>query len=349
MNLTGGELYFIRETDVLSKSETRYVKIGIVKESETRTSEGRASEHQTGNPRHLHVHAIVKTPAITTVENIVHRLYAPLRISGEWFHLSPSELKSAVAATEEIATEILANLPALKQADKFNYELSTKKVLKATPSILKTYDQYQRAELQLKRCAEITKVVKEVFRSAINRGEDVGHMAILQVSAPRPKLNLDLLQENYPSLWEQFCETSESICGRFLITKAKATKLTLKDIHRELFNFALESESTIEKAVKSSLPKEDLFQKYLRLLGFQARAKLDKEIAEATLKMACKRAAGIEGVCQWPRTMKSGLVFDEVEFISAHPKIAKKFMITMPSIASLILTPKHAYAFSDLD
>jgi hypothetical protein len=81
MNLTPGELYFIGETDILTKKESLYIKIGLVRENYNRTSEARAFEHQTGNPRQLHVAKVVKAHAISEVENIIHKLYAPHRIN----------------------------------------------------------------------------------------------------------------------------------------------------------------------------------------------------------------------------------------------------------------------------
>ena len=48
-----GEIYFIGEVDLKSKSHSNYYKIGIVRESDERTTVNRLAEHQTGNPRRL--------------------------------------------------------------------------------------------------------------------------------------------------------------------------------------------------------------------------------------------------------------------------------------------------------
>ncbi len=65
INLTPGEIYFIREQDVLTKEISDYVKVGLVREGEDRDSDERASEHQTGNPRELSVYKVVKTAAVS--------------------------------------------------------------------------------------------------------------------------------------------------------------------------------------------------------------------------------------------------------------------------------------------
>ena len=63
MKLIAGEIYFIGEKDLKTGLDTKYFKIGIVREGAKgpRTSEERLLEHQTGNPRRLYLRDIVKT------------------------------------------------------------------------------------------------------------------------------------------------------------------------------------------------------------------------------------------------------------------------------------------------
>jgi hypothetical protein len=345
MNLEPGELYFIGETDLLTKKETGYVKIGLVREVNDRTSQARTSEHQTGNPRQLHVATVVKAHAISEVENIIHKLYAPHRISGEWFHFTASELKAAISTAEALSKEIDSNILSFRQAEKWKGELSTEKILKPTSAVLKTYDEYQQAQVRITRCSEIIKQVKDLFREAIANKEDVSHMATWQKKATQITFDESRLQVEFPKLYEEFCEISESLSGRFAVTKAKDSQPLLDRIDKELFTFGIKIEIMIEKAEKNEFKKEDLFKQYLRLLGFKARAELDQDIAEAIIKVVCKGAAGIEGVCKWQRVMKSWQAFDEEGFIAAHPKIAKKFIVKVQPAPAFILAQKHAFAF----
>ena len=110
MKLTPGELYFIRERDKQTKEISRYVKIGLVKEKDDRASKERALEHQTGNPRELLIHKVIKTPAISEIENIVHGLFATERVSGEWFDFSESKLQEAIDTFIIALKETLAEL-----------------------------------------------------------------------------------------------------------------------------------------------------------------------------------------------------------------------------------------------
>jgi len=349
MNLTAGELYFVGETDVLTKKETSYVKVGLVREVGDRTSQARASEHQTGNPRQLHVAKVVKAHAISEVENIVHKLYAPQRISGEWFHFTADELKQAITTARTLAKEIDSHLSSFQQAAKLKDELSSEKVLKPTPEILKMYSEYQKAQVRITRCSEIIKQVKDLFREAIVNQEDVDHMAIWREKAPQVIFDQMQLEEDFPKLFEEFSETFECVFGPFAVIKSKDPQPSLARIDKQLFNLGLEIEIMIEKAKNNKLKKEVLFKQYLRVLGFKARAELDQDIAKATIKVACKRAAGIDGVCNWQRVMKSWQAFDEEAFIAAHPKIAKKFMSTVQPPPAFILAQKHSFAFDEED
>lgn len=96
INQTPGEIYFIRERDLLSHGTTNYVKVGLVREKDDRGSEERLLEHQTGNPRELFIHKVVKTPAVSAIEGLLHGLFAAHRVSGEWFDFQPDVLNRCI-------------------------------------------------------------------------------------------------------------------------------------------------------------------------------------------------------------------------------------------------------------
>ncbi len=345
MNLTAGEIYFIRETDVLTKTETRYVKIGLVKEKDDRTSDSRAAEHQTGNPRQLHVAKIVKTPAVSEVENIIHKLYAPSRISGEWFHFSPSKFKEAIKTAESLAKEIGSHLKEFQLVEKYSYKQSNTKTIKATPALIKVLEQYYRADLKIRRCSEITKIVKELLQSSIAKGEALGHLASYTKSSSRESVDWAGIAEKHPMLYKKYCSEEEFFSARFTIVKNNGKPLDLGKIDKSLYSLALEIESLVKRSANGRIPKEQMFDQYLRLLGLQARAGLDRDLARASIQAACKTAAGIDGICTWARTRETGEVFDQEAFAKAHPKIVLNFTTVVKGKPSFSLNTKHAYAF----
>ena len=92
----GGELYIIGEIDPVTGKDAPFVKIGIVRDSDTRNTAQRLSEHQTGNPRRLTVHGVVKSSMVERLETAMHDTLAPRRISGEWFKLDGTGIASAL-------------------------------------------------------------------------------------------------------------------------------------------------------------------------------------------------------------------------------------------------------------
>jgi hypothetical protein len=115
LKLTAGEIYFIGEKDLKSGIDTSYFKIGIVRDGAKgpRTSDERLLEHQTGNPRKLFLRNVVKTPAVEEIETRVHRIFAPLRVHGEWLELTEVQYQEALKMTSDMAIEAESSLPAL--------------------------------------------------------------------------------------------------------------------------------------------------------------------------------------------------------------------------------------------
>ena len=76
--------------DLLRNERSPYIKIGIVKNE--RTSKERIFEHQTGNPRKIHLERELETPFVSNIETIIHHLYNQKRVAAEWFMLTPQEM-----------------------------------------------------------------------------------------------------------------------------------------------------------------------------------------------------------------------------------------------------------------
>ena len=63
--------------------------------------------------------------------------------------------------------------------------------------------------------------MKEVFRHALENGEDVDSMASWQVSGPRESFDLDKFAEKHPALYEEYCAEDQAFAARFSMVKAK--------------------------------------------------------------------------------------------------------------------------------
>ena len=185
MKLTPGELYFIRERDKQTKEISRYVKIGLVKENDDRASRERALEHQTGNPRELLIHKVIKTPAISEIENIVHGLFATERVSGEWFDFTDKKLAEAIETAQNLADEAHLYEQEIRAAAKLGKVLSTQEIIKPSTEALAWHGAFLRADAIGKYCTEFAEGMKDVFREAIQRAEAVEHFAVMRVRKDR--------------------------------------------------------------------------------------------------------------------------------------------------------------------
>ena len=318
MKLTAGEIYFIRETDKLTKTESSYIKIGLIREGEDRTSEDRALEHQTGNPRELHVFEKVQTHAVSEVENILHHFYANSRVSGEWFNLTPDLLTEAIGKARELAATATKNIKALERAEALKLTVSTEDVILPTESIKKWHSQVLGANVQIKRCDELSKLMIEVAVAAADREEEVSHIVTVQERRASERFDSDAFKLKYPSIWAEFQKSKDSIKQRFTISGAKEFTLEVKDLNPELFELGVKFEELVKK--------------------------VDKEIAEANLKSSCNTAKEIEGICKWARLLETKISLDEKSLRAAHAEKVQEFVTLVDVAPAIIIEPRRGYA-----
>ena len=92
--LTPGTLYIDRDQDLLSGDWGQYIKIGIVRNDKEAAL--RNKEHQTGNPRLIHVMHAFESTMVEDLETQLHHIFAPHRVLGEWFLLDDQAVASRV-------------------------------------------------------------------------------------------------------------------------------------------------------------------------------------------------------------------------------------------------------------
>jgi hypothetical protein len=222
LKIKGGELYFIRENDVRTGELTPYVKIGIVREKsgDERTSEDRALEHQTGNPRKLFVESIIKTPSVTEIENIIHNLYAEERIYGEWFDFTAEQFESAKKMASDLVQMAIENQDKFETADSLSSTASKDEVIKPTPEILGWHSKLLAAEVRVKECQALQVEIKDAFKTIIAAPVETGTQKekqealepYVKVQEKKAKVEFDLegFKEARPELYAEFTRVSIS-------------------------------------------------------------------------------------------------------------------------------------------
>jgi len=344
MKLTPGELYFIRERDKQTKEVSRYVKIGLVKEKDDRASHERALEHQTGNPRELLIHAVIKTPAISEIENIVHGLFATERVSGEWFDFTDAKLNEAIATAKDLAEEAQLYEKEILAVAALAKETSNDVLLNPSKEALAWHGAFLRAEAISKYCQEFADSMIEVFRQkAEEEPDEVENFVTYRERKDRKVFDPEAFQNRYPDLFIQFTKTTTRIAPRLTWTRPKDFNNAIENLNPELFKYGKTIAPIIEKARAGKVDSETVHKHYLRVLGFQARAGWQLEIAKANVQYICGKNAGIQGICKWSRVEKVTKTFDQPAFIEAFPDIAEEFMSIQSQTSAFIVDPKQGY------
>ncbi len=343
INLTPGEIYFIREQDVLTKEISNYVKVGLVREGGDGDSDERASEHQTGNPRELSVYKVVKTAAVSSIENILHRLYANNCVSGEWFKFDDATLSNCIAKAESLAAEANANIDYFSKAKDFKEIISVAETKLPTAEITAWYEKYLRAEVVFKECTRLLSAIKEIFIEALDQDEEVSHIIVKQEKKAKLIFDKEEFELSHPDIYAKYQKVTESISGSFRWVSPKEFDTSLEVINPELAKFGTALEVMIESVKEGKTSKEVLHAQDLRLLGFITAAKWDMDIAQANVKTYCAESAGVENICKWVRELKSKTIFDEKLLKEERPDLYAEFTHEEAGGVAHIVKPKQGY------
>jgi hypothetical protein len=324
METTQGEIYFVREQEAGGFSP--YTKIGLIKYTEDRDSQSRIGEHQTGNPRPLIVFRFVPTFCVTAAETYMHRKYASYRFHGEWFQLSESQILEAVDFCESLAKRFEREKGVLDTAKKSKDEVSNGETIGTSDEAQRWLNEYWRARFVINRCKSITAIYRQTIRNADEQGEDVSGTAAIQERAPRAVFDEKGFKTKYEDLWIKHVIQKEDIAPpRFKAVEVSEDSLPIDDFQAEFHGLASKMEEALSKEGGNSQVLFDVHEVYLNLLSFEKQAQVDKDIAEAHLKVLCGENDGIQNVCKWTRKLTVKEVLDTKALKSNHPNEYAEF------------------------
>lgn len=318
MGYKSGEIYFVRERT--GQAYSPHVKIGLV--HAPRVSLDRLPEHQTGNPRILHIdkNQVVKTDAVDRVEAQLHKIFAPKRVSGEWFELpNETELHEAISQAKALANEVGLLVPIFNSADELARMESTQDVIPASDEATALSFDVAKARGELAVCAELESSIAQKLQEALEDDEGVvkGAAKVVTVNY-KPKFMVDALKTENPELVEKYLEEVSTWSQTF---RLKAKKLERNSLDRDF----LDEVERIEALIDSVRSVEDAYllnEPQLFVTNLEALSSWNEQISLAKLKVLCGTNAGIENICTWTR--KNGdpkSVFDEDRFASENPEL----------------------------
>ena len=335
MNLKAGTIYFIGEKDLVSDQLTPYTKLGLIREGEARTSMARLSEHQTGNPRELVLRAEINTPAVSELESVMHAIFAPYRVNGEWFILDQVQFQNALDVCNDLASELKIALPTLKSAEAYSGEISDGNLIEPTPESLKWYAVHCIHQVVEKRCEGVLTQIKSVIRLEASNGDISSDIAEVGSRKTTFKLDKQSFKVAHPEIYAHYETTTTSISGVFKVMANESNEI-IGTGYPELDQLIVEVEALLQSE-RISENLDQLHKKHLQLIGIHSKAQLLKEIAKAHLRSLCGKADGIATVCTWKRTAKTKTSLNEKGLIERHPDLVAPFMKETKVVTTLVV------------
>lgn len=343
MSYKGGELYLIREVDLRTGKELPFVKIGIVRDSESRSTDQRVKEHQTGNPRYLKTHLVVRTPLVEMIETTLHGRFAPLRVSGEWFHLDDPQLSEVQRTTKSLVTQAKKKSDFLETAEALKGKPSKEVLQRPSKETTQLHRELGLLKANLKACEDGTKRLKQFFEELFKRGDEVSDFYTVTSKASAPDFDEAAFKAKHPGLWKKFQVTKDRPIQRFIVADLNAFKKDAAFLKPEVNSLVSEinSVSSGKPIGKSGLSR--IHGLYLNLLSLQVPLEWESTLTEAQLKVACGVASGIDGICTWNRKMETHTTFDKTAVKKAHPDKWELFTIPKPNSKSTELRRDRNY------
>jgi hypothetical protein len=314
-----GEIYFVRE--IIGDGYGPFVKIGLVARKEGRDSMDRLKEHQTGNPRVLRIDPkqIVKTEAVHRVEAQLHKIFAPQRVSGEWFSMPDETLVTqAIAEAKNLATEVAKIVPIFEKAEELSKVSSTENKIEADAECLALVADLSMAKTELGILNNLESIISEKFVQAVKTGEDLKGAAKVISVTYKPEFKVAEFKSDNEELYLKYVEIVETWKQKFTPPNKK---LSADELSPEFKTQISEIEGLIS-AVNRPEDAYKLNEPLLLLTNLRALSEWDYEVSIAKLKVICGSTAGIEGVCTWTRKFADPKeVFNEKKFVEENPEM----------------------------
>jgi hypothetical protein len=321
-----GDIYFVREIDPKTKGFTDFVKIGLVRESEGRSSFDRLKQHQTGNPKTLKLLSkeIVHTEAVDRVEALLHKFYAEQRVSGEWFEFkSEQQVQDAIKRTKAFSKEVSKIVPIFEKAEGLAKVKDNGKTIPASDEHRKLLSTISLATLELSEIKSLENIITGKFVAAVKAGvSGIEKVVKAQIRTIQPKFDTKLFMDEEPEIYAKYVMLGKKLQASFL-TNAKIKKAASLSHDFELFLEFIDAQISAVKSVEdSALLNEPL----LAITKQKALSSWELEVAKAQLRVGCGRNLAIEGVCSWKRQFSETTIFNEGQFQEENPDLWSSYL-----------------------
>jgi hypothetical protein len=345
--LTPGTLYIDRDQDVLSGEWGPYVKIGIVRNDKEASI--RNKEHQTGNPRRIHVIYSAESPMVEHLETYLHHIFASRRVLGEWFLLDENAVQ----------TQVIPNAESLIKEQRTSLEAFTQKT--ANKSIASSGISREPTESELalhqkaigaKHALEVLQARQDIIKSKLiqlaagSRG--ISGVLDFQTKISRPSLQKSKLKTDHPEIYSQY---EKLVLGEPKGTFSVKGTSSLKKLDEELYDekklmahsATTDNSDITSPEVERNSTITDLHQAYLESLKAIASADWLYESLKASLASILHNDDEIKGVVSWKRLTKEESKFDTDSFAKDHPDRYAEYLSPEKVTIASIINPSRPY------
>ena len=346
IKLTPGQLYFLREKDFLTKETTQYVKIGLVRDS--KETEQRIKEHQTGNPRNIYDYCSLISPFVEHLETHLHYKFGSKWITGEWFDMSITEMDEAI----HVAKQLIAEQNEIKDDLEKSYELanvaSNGEIICASQLAEELWGDLISLKVEMDRNATLIDIIRSQIGLILGTSGSIDGVAKHIIRRGTDSFDKNTFAAENPGIYEQYATIKISpVSGSFTLKGKKS----LKDTEPELY---LKKKGLPKLEIKVDLIDEDalvprtgeleeLHKEYIELQKNKHNYSWDYLRLEARLKILVGNSEGIDGLCGWKREPKSKIEFDAALFRQNYPELYKQYLKTGLDSSALSIFNWRAY------
>ena len=323
--------------DVLRNERTPYIKIGIVKNE--RTSKDRIFEHQTGNPRKIHLEKELETPFVSNIETIIHHLYNQKRVAMEWFMLTPHEMDEVYKRATEVSQRFQDRLSEFEQVQQAKDIVSTGETAPTlSKKTLELYKRYKDAKLIM----ETTKAQKTLFSEQLKHRADgyagIEDILIFRRKKGRESFDKPTFAKEHPDLYESLLSTETKVSVSSIKVNGAPTPSQVDETLREDIKQAKAANEDLSIDLKNpdNIKPRDSQDEALHLAYLEADADyyeacMDLELLALQLQMIHiehDQATEITGYSTWKRIHKTSESFDKTTLAQEHPELYTSYLNT---------------------
>lgn len=317
--LDSGELYFLREVDVLSNELSPYTKIGIA--NLDRGSTKRKKEHQTGNPRNLVLAHVVITDCVGSAEKYLHWRNIGLGVRGEWFKFNDQQLGEAVSYAESIRDDFASRINSLKKGQELEGVASDDVTQAPSDEARHWLHEYQVAHIISKDADSARSLFNDAIKAAAKDEKDFSAAGLVKVGGTSKFDRKTFATAEQKVLAE--CSPIR-INPSWSVTRAgEAARADSRTSAAAVFIGALtKAVESLEAGIMSFDEVSQIDFAVLAATNFYSK---EKELARLHLQAICGTSRAIEGICKWER--KAEPIFDLEILKTRYPELYRKFSV----------------------